>query len=97
MYNPPHPGTIIKEELIIPLGLTVTKAAAALNITRQALSELLNCRTNISTEMAIRIGKAFNTSPEMWLNMQLKYNLYHAENQNRVKVENLYENQLQTA
>jgi len=78
MYDPPHVGEIIKEEYLIPLGLTVTEAALKLGVTRKALSELINGKTGISVKMAIKLSKAFNTSVKMWLNMQTEYDLFHA-------------------
>jgi addiction module HigA family antidote len=79
MYNPHHPGEIIKEAYLQPLGLTVTKAAKALNVTRKTLSAVINGRTRISPAMAIRLSKAFNTTPQLWLNMQQSYDLWHAQ------------------
>ena len=78
MHNPPHPGGIVKRQCLEPLGLTVTRAAEGLGVTRQALSELLNGRTGISVEMAIRLSKAFGSTPETWLEMQLAYDLWQA-------------------
>jgi antitoxin HigA-1 len=74
--KPVHPGNLFKEEVLIPLGLTVTKAAADLGVSRKALSEFLNCHSSLSPEMATRIGKATGTSPESWLNMQSKLDLW---------------------
>ena len=79
MHNPPHPGEVLKELCIEPLNLTVTEAAAALGVSRKTLSSILNCRAGISPEMAIRLGKAFDTSPESWLNQQMQYDLWQAE------------------
>jgi antitoxin HigA-1 len=76
MHNPPHPGEVIKELYLDPLGLTVT-AAAGLGVSRRALSALLNGHAGISPDMAIRLSKAFGRSPESWL--QLQYNLWQAE------------------
>ena len=78
MHNPPHPGGIVKRQCLEPLGLTVTRAAKGLGVTRQALSELLNERTGISVEMAIRLSKAFGSTPEAWLGMQMAYDLWQA-------------------
>ena len=78
MHNPPHPGGILKRQCLEPLGLTVTRAAEGLGITRQALSELVNGRTGISVEMAIRLSKAFGSTPETWLGMQMAYDLWQA-------------------
>jgi antitoxin HigA-1 len=75
MKNPPHPGRIVRQDCIEPLGLTVTGAAKALGITRQALNNLVNGKAGISPEMAVRISKAFGGSPEMWLRLQANYDL----------------------
>jgi antitoxin HigA-1 len=76
MRNPPHPGGIVRRQCLEPLGLTVTQAAKALGVTRQALSDLVNERAGISLEMAIRLSKAFGSSPETWLGMQTAYDLW---------------------
>ncbi|MCY3860004.1 MAG: HigA family addiction module antitoxin [Gammaproteobacteria bacterium] len=78
MNNPPHPGGIVKRQCLDPLGLTVTRAAKGLGVTRQTLSELLNERTGISIDMAIRLSKAFGSTPETWLGMQTAYDLWQA-------------------
>jgi addiction module HigA family antidote len=75
MHNPAHPGEVIRKLCIEPLGLTVTEAAKALGVTRKALSELINCRSGVSIEMALRLAKAFETSAESWLGMQQQYDL----------------------
>jgi antitoxin HigA-1 len=79
--KPTHPGEILREDVIKPLNLTITEAAKRLGITRKTLSALLNCRAGMSPEMAIRVGKATGTTPESWLFMQAKLDLWHAENQ----------------
>jgi antitoxin HigA-1 len=78
MHNPPHPGGIVRRQCLEPLGLSVTEAARGLGVTRQALSELINERTGVSVEMAIRLSKAFGSSPEAWLGMQMAYDLWQA-------------------
>ena len=78
MHNPPHPGGIVKRQCLEPLGLTVTRAAKGLGVTRQTLSELVNERTGVSVEMAIRLSKAFGSTPETWLGMQTAYDLWQA-------------------
>ena len=78
MHNPPHPGGIVKRQCLEPLGLSVTRAAEGLGVTRQALSELVNEHTGISVEMAIRLSKAFGSTPETWLGMQMAYDLWQA-------------------
>lgn len=76
MYAPPHPGEIIKEEYLKPLNISVTEAALKLGVTRKALSELINGKSGISSKMALKLSKAFNTSAQMWLNMQMQYDLW---------------------
>jgi len=78
MRNPPHPGGIVRRQCLEPLHLSVTRAAKALGITRQALSDLVNEKAGISVEMAIRLSKAFGSSPETWLGMQMAYDLWRA-------------------
>jgi addiction module HigA family antidote len=80
--KPVHPGNLFKEEVLIPLGLTVTQAAAGLGVSRKVLSEFLNGHSSLSPEMAIRIGMATKTSPESWLNMQTKLDLWKVEKKN---------------
>ena len=79
MHNPPHPGEILKELCLKPLGLTVTEAAKALGVSRKTLSGILNGRAGISPEMAIRLSIAFDTTAESWLNQQIQYDLWQAE------------------
>src|SRR5438552_14337011 len=79
MHNPPHPGEIIKALCLEPLGVTVTKAAEALGVSRKTLSSILNGRAGVSPEMAIRLSIAFGTSAESWLNQQTQFDLWHAE------------------
>ncbi|MGA2583726.1 MAG: HigA family addiction module antitoxin [Tepidisphaeraceae bacterium] len=78
MHNPPHPGEIIRELCLEPLGLSVTAAAKALGVSRKSLSELLNGKSGISPEMAIRLSLAFKTTPESWLSQQMQYDLWKA-------------------
>jgi addiction module HigA family antidote len=82
MFNPPHPGEIIKELCLDPLGVTVTDAAKALGVSRKTLSEILNGHSRISPEMAVRLSIALDTSAESWLIQQAQYDLWLAE-QNR--------------
>jgi addiction module HigA family antidote len=79
MYDPPHPGEIIREDCLKPLGLSITAAAKWLGISRQSLSELLNGRNGVSAETAIRLEKAFGSTAETWLRLQLSYDLWHAK------------------
>lgn len=85
MKNPAHPGTIIKHSLE-KLNLSVTYTAQCLGVTRQTLSRLINGKTTVSPEMAIRISKAFGSTPEHWLRMQLAYDMA----QIRQKADNIH-------
>jgi antitoxin HigA-1 len=75
MKNPPHPGLVVLQECIEPLGLTITAAAEALGVTRKTLSEIVNEKCGISPEMAVRISKAFGGTAEAWLVQQAQYDL----------------------
>ena len=79
MHNPPHPGEVIRELCLEPLELSVTAAAEGLGVSRKTLSAILNGRAGISPEMAIRLSQAFDNSPESWLNQQMQYDLWKAE------------------
>ena len=83
MHNPPHPGEVLRELCLEPLGISVTDAAEALGVSRKTLSSILNGRSGISPEMAIRLAKAFDTSPESWLHQQVQYDLWEAEQNSR--------------
>ena len=88
MQNPPHPGGIVKRQCLDPLDLSITRAARGLGVTRQALSELVNERAGVSVDMAIRLSKAFGSTPETWLGMQIAYDLWQArERARQIKVE----------
>ncbi len=90
MHNPPHPGEVIREFCIKPIGISVTEAAKALGVTRKALSELLNGHTGISPEMAVRLSIAFDTTPESWLTQQMQYDLWKFKKLHKnIKVEKL--------
>jgi addiction module HigA family antidote len=75
MKNPPHPGRIVRDECLEPLGLTVTEAARVLGVSRQALNNLVNEKAGISAEMAVRLAKAFGSTAETWLRMQVAFDL----------------------
>ncbi|EQA46521.1 addiction module antidote protein HigA [Leptospira broomii serovar Hurstbridge str. 5399] len=76
--KPTHPGEILLEDVIKPLGLTITEAAKDLGISRKTLSEIVNGKSSITPETAVRIALATNTSAESWLNMQIKLDLWTA-------------------
>jgi addiction module HigA family antidote len=88
MKSPPHPGGVVLDECIEPLGLTITQAAEALGVTRVTLSELVNGRRGISPEMAVRLSKAFGGSAESWLVQQAQYDLAQVK-ADRIKVKRL--------
>lgn len=77
MKNPPHPGGVVLRECIEPLGLTITDAARALDVTRNTLSELVNEKRGVSPEMAVRLAQVFGGGAETWLRMQAAYDLAH--------------------
>ena len=88
MKNPPHPGRSIRTACLEPLGLSVTEGAKVLGITRQALNNVVNGKAAISPEMAIRLAKAFGSTAETWLRMQLAYDLAAArKDQSKIKVQ----------
>lgn len=90
LHNPPHPGEIIRERCLDPLGLSVTRTAQALGVSRKTLSAILNGRAGISPEMALRLARAFGASAESWLNRQAQYDLWIAEqNAGNLNVERL--------
>ena len=75
MKNPVHPGAIVREDCLKPLGLTVTEGAKSLGVGRQTLSNLVNEKASIPIEMAYRLSKAFGSTPEAWLGMQMAFDL----------------------
>jgi addiction module HigA family antidote len=81
MLNPPHPGLSVRHDCLEALGLTVTAGAAVLGVSRQTLNNLVNARSGISPEMAIRLAKAFGSTAEAWLRLQMAYDLAEARKQ----------------
>jgi addiction module HigA family antidote len=87
MKNPVHPGRIVRHDCLEPLGLSVTEGAKVLGVTRQALNNVVNGKSGISPNMAIRLAKAFGSTPETWLRMQLAFDLAAArKNERKIKV-----------
>lgn len=84
---PVHPGEILKEMYLNPLGVTITALADNLGVARKTVSQLINGHMGVSGEMALRLGKAFNTTPELWLNMKRNYDLWYADS--RIKVSHI--------
>ena len=87
MKNPVHPGRIVRHDCLEPLGLSVTEGAKVLGVTRQTLNNVINGKPGISPEMAIRLSKAFGSTAETWLRMQLAYDLAQArKDEGKIKV-----------
>ena len=87
MFNPPHPGEILLEECIKPLNMSISAFALKIGTSRKNLSEIVNKKTGISAEMALKLAKMLNTSPRFWLNMQQTYDLWQAKQ--RVNLDNI--------
>ena len=95
MHDPAHPGEVIRESCLKPLGLTVGAAAEGLGVTRKALSDLLNGHSGVSPEMAIRLEKAGWSTAEAWLRMQMQWNLWQArKHASKIKVRKFRQLQL---
>lgn len=90
MKNPAHPGAIVREDCLKSLGLSVAEAARRLGVGRQTLSNLVNEKSSVSIEMAYRLSKAFGSTPEMWLRMQLAFDLARSRKlEQEIKVERI--------
>jgi len=76
MYNPPHPGEVLQGLWLDPMGISITDAAKALGVSRKTLSKIVNGRGALTPEMAVRLARAFGTSPESWLSHQAAYDLW---------------------
>ncbi len=87
MKNPAHPGRIVRSACLEPLGLSVTEGAMILGVTRQTLTKIVNGKSGISAEMAIRLAKAFGSTADIWVRMQASYDLAQArKNESKIKV-----------
>jgi addiction module HigA family antidote len=86
MHNPPHPGAVLKEIYLKHTKISVTEIARHLEVDRKTISRIVNARSSITAEMALRIGKLLGTSPEMWLGMQQDYDLWQASNAHRKSI-----------
>ena len=85
-FEPPHPGEYLRKDVLPSLGMTITQLAAHLGVTRATLSELLNCRRDLSLEMAQRLGMALRNGARFWLTLQMQRDLWLAERQNKISV-----------
>ena len=90
MKNPPHPGELLREDVIVELGLTVTETAERLSISRVALSRVLNCKAAISPDLAIRLERAGVSTARAWLAMQTNYDLTQAMKRPQPSVKTLF-------
>lgn len=79
MYNPPHPGKILLEDWIKPLNFSISEFALKIGTSRKNLSEIVNSKCGISPEMSLKLSKALKTSPELWLRLQVKFDLWQAK------------------
>ena len=85
MENPPvHPGEVLREEFLKPLRITQTQLAKELGVSFRAVNELVNEKRSLSPEMAIKLARRFNTSPQFWLGLQMDYNLWKAARKIRI-------------
>lgn len=89
MHNPAHPGEVLRELYLAPLGVTITQLAEALGVTRKHISAIVNSRAPVTPEMAVRLAQAFATEPELWVNMQTQYDLWQVRRHARPKVKTL--------
>jgi|YNPNPStandDraft_1061719.scaffolds.fasta_scaffold01171_6 addiction module HigA family antidote len=93
--EPPHPGEVLRDQYLRPLGITLTRAARNLGISRKALSEIVNGRVGISPQMALRLSLALDTTPEYWMELQVKRELWRARQEKGLrKVKRLKDTQL---
>ena len=86
MHNPAHPGEVLRDLYLKPLGVSITAAADALGVTRKHVSEIVNGHAPVSADMAIRLAAALGTEPELWVNMQAQYDLWEAAQKSPPKV-----------
>ncbi len=90
MKNPVHPGAVVREDCLKPLGLSVTEGARRLGVGRQTLSNLVNEKASVSIEMAYRLSKAFGSTAETWLGIQMAFDLAHSgELEQKIKIKRI--------
>ena len=85
-FKPPHPGEYLKEDVLPELGITVSELADHLGVSRNSASRLINGKSAVSTEMAIRLGKAFQNGARFWLALQMQHDLWQAERLRNIEV-----------
>ncbi len=79
--KPTHPGNILKEDYLTPLGISVTEMAQRLKVSRKTLSKIVNENSSVTPDMALRLSRVFKTTPDLWLNLQKKIDLWNAQNE----------------
>jgi antitoxin HigA-1 len=84
MYNPPHPAEVLKELWLDEIDYTITGLAIKLDVSRQTMSNFLNCKMGITPEFAVKLAKAFNTTPSHWLGMQIDFDLWQLQKNSKV-------------
>jgi addiction module HigA family antidote len=89
MHKPAHPGDILRELYLKPMGVTITQAAEALDVSRKHVSAIVNGRVPVTPDMAMRIAAVFATEPELWVNLQAQYDLWDVSRKRRPKVKPL--------
>jgi antitoxin HigA-1 len=90
MFNPAHPGEILRNLYLAPLGVSITTAADALGVSRKHVSEIVNGHAPVSADMAVRLAAAFGTEPDLWVNLQAQYDLWEATRKAPPKVKQLH-------
>jgi antitoxin HigA-1 len=89
MHNPSHPGEILRELYLKPMGITITEAAEALGVSRKHVSTIVNGRAPVTPDMAMRLAVVFATEPELWVSLQAQYDLWDVSKKTRPKVKPL--------
>ncbi len=89
MHSPSHPGEILKELYLVPLGVTATQAADALGVSRKHVSAIINGRASVTPDMAVRLAAVFDTSAEIWMNLQAQHDLWVVSQKPTPKVKSL--------
>lgn len=89
MHNPAHPGEVLRELYLDPMGVTISDAAEALGVSRKHISAIVNGRVPVTPDMAMRLALALNTTPDLWINLQAQYDLWEVTKKARPKVKPL--------
>ena len=79
MHNPPHPGEVLKELYLEPLNITMTLFSSKIGVRRATVSDLVNGKSSLTTRMALKLAKAFKTSPDLWIGLQMQYDLWQEQ------------------